>query len=62
MSAPKLLEDSRLSQVRALIDDARCIVADLLDEIPQAEWPARHYLHQSRNQMNAALSSLGILS
>lgn len=61
MSAP-LLEDSRIAQARALIDDARCIVADLLGEIPQSEWPTRHYLSEARAQLNAALVSLGKVS
>jgi hypothetical protein len=54
--------DSRIVQARAAIDDARTLVADLLDDIPKSEWPTRHYLSEARAQLNAALVSLGKVS
>lgn len=53
--------DTRIVQARSAIDDARTLVADLLDDIPASEWPTRHYLSQARWQLNTALGLLGKL-
>lgn len=56
------MNDSRIQQAQALIDDARTLVADVLDEVPESEWPTRHYLSEARSRLNAALLPLGKLS
>lgn len=54
--------DTRIVQARAAIDDARTLVADMIDEIPASEWPVRHYLSEARKYLNTALVSLGKVS
>jgi hypothetical protein len=54
--------DTRITQMRSALDDARTLAADLLDDIPAAEWPTRHYLQQVRAYSNAALTNAQKLS
>jgi hypothetical protein len=49
--------DTRITQMRSALKEARDYATDLLDDIPADEWPARHYLQRVRAFSNAALKN-----
>ena len=50
------MNDSRLRTASALTDDARTLLADLLDELPAL--PASHFISQAANALNLAITNL----
>lgn len=55
-----LMEDTRLIQSKALVDDARCLVADLITEQPHDTLVAerRMVLTSARRHLNDAIKDL----
>lgn len=51
--------DTRLAQISALVDDARCLVVDLQEEGPPEEW--RLELTRSHRFLNAVIQSMNNL-
>lgn len=54
-------DDSRIQQMRALIDDARCIAADMQDEFRGNRPMYTRRLGGVRSYLNSALSTLDFL-
>lgn len=48
------MDDTRLSQITALIDDSRCLAAELCDELPTTR-EERFMLTSLRQHLNNAL-------
>jgi len=53
------MNDTRAAQARALVDDARSLVVDLLDDLgPDEDWQPTHWLKEARTKLNSALQYL----
>lgn len=54
------MSESRIAQARALLDDGRCLVADVLDEVDgdPDQWQVAHWLKEAQQKINGALSYL----
>lgn len=50
--------DTRIIQARAAIDDARTLVAEMIDDFPETEWQVMHWLQEGRKKLNSALGYL----
>lgn len=54
------MSDSRIAQARALIDDARTALADVLDDFgPDTEWQVAHWIKEAQVHLNRAIDYLG---
>lgn len=53
------MTDTRIAQARALTDDARTALADLMDDIPYAEWQVRLWIQEAQKKLNGALLYMG---
>lgn len=53
------MQDTRIAQARAAVDEARTLVVDLLDDLgPGEDWQPTHWLKEARTKLNSALQYL----
>lgn len=51
--------ETRISRARAAVDEARCLVAEVMDELSDNdEWQVAHWLKEGRQKLNDAIRYL----
>lgn len=55
------MNDTRLNQITALVDDARTLTAELMDDLPTGD-PNRLILCSARIELNSVIDAVNLLT